>query len=159
MHERCEKIFTSQTRNGGCISFIVAILLTPVTIKTKWHYQSYIGIDTSSSHSFHLGFPLFFHFLFIILLSIPLHRHRYSSLWVCLFVIAIDISVFWLLFRLLFIHLPIPKNTFARQMPSKRAKKSLKNLFLMRYSEFCLQSGCLIRGVHWQRNKERKVGT
>ena len=109
--------------------------------------------------------------MLLFLIGIPLHHHRYTSFsLVYLFVIGIPlhhryhshlyfVSIFFLPFHPLFIHLHILKKHFAGQMPSKRAKYSPKILFFMRYSEICLIGGCLIGGAYQQRNKERKVGT
>ena len=113
VHERCDQIFNSQTHNGGCISFIIATLLTHVTIKTlslkytdmtssilHWHrFILFFLINSLLSPFIPLRFSPF-HFLFIIIFGNPLHRHRYSSSSVSLFIIAINISVFCLLFRL-----------------------------------------------------------
>ena len=146
--------FTSQTHDGGCISFIMATLLTPVKYR-----HGIIKLTSASIHSHlsfqltpHLSFLIFFHLLFIIIFGNPLHHHRYllSSMFIVIGMPLHHRHQYFRLFpffRLLFIHIPILKNTVACQMPSKRAKKSLKDLFLMRYSEFCFQSGGLICGV------------
>ena len=148
-HERCEQIFPSQTHNGGCIFFIMATHLTPVKYR-----HDIIDLTSASIHPLLSTQVFSFSFtsssslsLVILFIIIDVYRHRCLSSAVCLFIMAIDISVFCLLLRLLFIHLLILKNTLTCQMPSKRTKQSLKNQFYMRYSEFCLQSGCLTCGV------------
>ena len=142
-----------------------------------WRHRSFIGIDSSAKQLF----TLLLHYLpplpfispslpipftsssssssvLLLIIGIHLHRHRYSSLSSSLLSSVFLICPFPSLPP--FVHPPPhPKQHFACQMPSKRAKWLPKISFFMRYSEICLIGECLICGAYQQRNKERKVGT
>ena len=131
---------------------IIVIDLSLARIHRQIEFSLFFIISLLS-HSFH-PVSCFFHFLFIIMIGVPLHHHRYHSTSSLIFLFIIEIALISIPFHLLpfFPTFVYPPPQFACYMPSRRAKYLSKISFFMRYSEICLIGGCLICGAYQQRN-------